>query len=335
MSTIIDVAREAAVSPMTVSRYFNQPDLLRPETRERVKTAVARLHYIPNQAARSLVQGRTNTIALIVTDITNPFYTTVARGVEDKAQEHGYTLILGNTDETLSKERRYLDVLISQRVDGVILSPAYGGEHNLEQLASRKIPVVLIDRHIPGVEADFVSGDSYDGGCQLVRHLVEQGYQDIGFIGGQAGVSSLEERLDGYRTSMCNAGLAEKVWLGRYNADSGRQIVARLIDKGKLPKAIIAANNLVAVGVLSELRRHGLRVPEDVALTCFDDIEVAALIDPFLTVVAQPAYDIGRLAMEMLLDRFTDRERPPQETKLPVSLIVRRSSENIEATDTL
>lgn len=326
MSTIIDVARTAGVSPMTVSRYFNQPDLLRPATRERVRSAVEQLRYVPNQAARSLVQGRTNMVALVVADITNPFFTTLARGVEDRAQALGYTLLLGNTDETLAKERQYLDVLLSQRVDGVILSPALGEEHNLEVLVDRGVPFVLIDRKIPGVRADVIRGNTFEGGLLLVRHLAAQGCRDIAFVGGPAGISSLEERLDGYRTAMREGDLAERVYLGRYDAESGQDIVAGLVAEGRLPEAIVAANNLVAVGVLAALRRAGLQVPGDVALACFDDIEIAALIDPFLTVVAQPAREMGHLAMEMLMERVNGYAGPAREQVLAVELVARRSS---------
>lgn len=326
MSTIVDVARRAGVSPMTVSRYFNQPGLLRAATRERVQRAVEALRYVPNRAARSLVQGRTHLVALVVADVTNPFFTTISRGVEDAAQESGYTLMIGNADETLEKERAYLDVLIAQRADGIALAPALGEEHNLEVLQHRRLPFVLIDRKVEGVAADLVRGDTFDGGLRLVRHLVEQGYRDLAFVGGPPGVSSLEERLDGYRVGMQAAGLPARVYTGRYDAASGEAITEELIAAGALPEALVAANNFVAVGVLAALRRHGLRVPADVALACFDDLEVAALIDPFLTVVAQPAYEMGRQAMRLLLERIAGYDGPAREAVLPVELVVRRSS---------
>ncbi len=325
MATILEVADEAGVSAMTVSRYFNQPDLLRPATQERVREAVEALQYVPNHAARSLVRGETKTVALILADVTNPYFTRIARGAEDAAQQAGYTLILGNTDETLDKEHQYVDALISRQVDGVLLVP-HDGEHHVEALQQRDIPIVLIDRKVSDAGADTFTTDSYDGGRRLVEHLVERGYRDIGFIGGQADLSSLEERLRGYRTAMHEAGLTPSVHLGRYSRQSGENIMERLIREQIVPEALIAANNFVAVGALVTLRRHGLHIPEDVGLTCFGDLELAALIDPFLTVIAQPAYELGRQAMVLLLERIKGLSDPPREEILPVELIVRRSA---------
>ncbi len=326
MSNINDVASEAGVSAMTVSRYFNHPGKLAPATRKRVKEAVAALHYVPNAAARSLVRGQTHAVAAVLSDITNPFFTTLARGVEDVAQQHGYTLFIGNTDESFEKEQHYLETLLSRRVDGLLLSPSLGEDHRLQQFKQRGIPVVLIDRKADGLETDVLRGDSFGGGRQLAEHLAEQGYTNIAFIGGEPGVSSLEERLAGYRAVMEEAGLEPRAYLGHYNRQSGEEITERLIMEDALPEAFIAANNLVAVGALRALRRHALRVPDHVALACFEDVEIAAMIDPFLTVAMQPAYDMGRAAMEMLLRRIEGYKGPPQEEVFPVELIVRRSS---------
>ena len=158
---------------MTVSRSFNRPEMVRPATRERVLEVARTMGYVPNEAARSLVYGRTNTIALILPDIRNPFFTNVARGVEDVAKRHGYTLMLGNTDERSEKEGEYLEALVSRRVDGVLLSTT-GADH-VRHLQARKIPVVLVDRVIPGIDADSVILDAYDGGRQIAAHMLEQG----------------------------------------------------------------------------------------------------------------------------------------------------------------
>ena len=311
---------------MTVSRYFNQPEKVAKSTKTRVEEAIQTLQYVPNAAARSLVRGTTHTVAAIISDIKNPFFTTLARGIEDTAQRHGYTLFLGNTDESLEKEQHYLDALMSRRVDGLLLSPSPGKNHHLDQVQRRGIPIVLIDRRLDGVAADVVRGDSFGGALQVVEHLVEQGFQDIAFIGGQPGTSSLDERLGGYRHAVQKAGLKERYVLGRYDRRSGEEITESLIANDDLPQAVLAANNLVAVGVLVAARKHGLRVPEDLAVTCFEDLETAALIDPFLTVVEQPAYEMGQSAMEMLLKRIAGYEGPPEEKVFPVELIVRRST---------
>ena len=263
---------------MTVSRTLNKPERVSPKTRARVLKAVEELGYIPNAVARSLTQGRTHVIAIVVSDIQNPFFTTVSRGVEDVAQRHGYTLMLGNTDERPEKERQYLEVLVSRRVDGVILSPT-GADH-VRLLQERGVPVVLVDRVISGIEADSVVLDAYDGGRQIMTHLLEVGYSEVAFIGGIRGNSTVEARLAGCRDAMREAGLELSVRLGRLDRATGEALMAGLCEEQCVPEAIVAANNLVAVGAVVEMRRRGLRVPEDVGLACFGEIELASLLDP-------------------------------------------------------
>ena len=326
MSTILDVAKLARVSAMTVSRYFNQPEKLKLATRERVQAAIEQLQYVPNAAARSLVNGCTKTVALILADVTNPFYTTIARGVEDVAHAQDYTLILGNSDESLSKERRYIDVMMSRRVDGVIISSSAGNSHHLKLLIDRGIPVVLIDRTVGDFDADEVRGDTHTGSQELTRHLLDQGFEDVAFIGGWSSVSSLEERQAGYRLAMNQAGLQARVYPGRTDRKSGEELTNRLASAGRLPQAIIAANNYVAVGAHGALRELGLRVPQDIALAAFDDIEIAAHLYPFLSVVAQPAREMGVQAMKMLLERMRGYDGPARSHVLPTKMIIRKSS---------
>ena len=324
-STIVDVAEHAGVSHITVSRYFNQPEKLTPATRVRVEKAVAALNYVPNAAAQTLVRGSSNLVALIVPDITNTFFTTLARGVEDAAREEGYTLILGNTDEDRREERAYLELLAAHRVRGIILAPSDASAENVAWVQKRHIPIVLADRDLPGVKADVVRADTRWGMYRLVQHLAARGHRDIAFVGGKPELSSLQDRLTGYREGIQAAGLAEHVHLGRFDRESGVAIVEELITDGALPDAIVAANNKVVVGVLNALRHHGLRVPADVAVACVDDIEPAAAIDPFLTAVEQPAYDMGRQSMEMLLARIRGSNTEPRKRILPVELLIRRS----------
>lgn len=327
MSTLADVAKLAGVSHMTVSRYFNNPTVVSPQTQERVRKAVEELGYMPNEIARSLAKGNTKVISLIITDITNSFFTTLARGVEDEAQKQDYIITLGNTDEDIQIEQRYLSAIASRQVDGVIITPAPGSEHNLQLLEDRQIPAVLVDREIPAANFDIVRGDTFKGAQKLVEHLFDQGYEKIAFIGGSARASSLEHRLAGYRETMEHAAIPPIVHLGDFTQASGKQIVRELIASEELPDALIAANNLVAVGVLSVLREEGFSVPEDVALACFEDLELASTIDPFLTVVRQPSYEIGKTAMTLLLERIRNYEGPPRKKILPTDLIIRRSTQ--------
>lgn len=324
-STIVDVAARAGVSHITVSRYFNSPEKLSLATRNRVKQAVEALNYVPNAAAQTLVRGNSELVALVVPDITNTFFTTLARGVEDAAREEGYTLILGNTDEDTAQERAYLELLVAHRVRGIILAPTSDSTENVIWAQQRRIPVVLTDRTLPQVKADVVRADTRWGLYRLIQHLVQNGYTKISFVGGQPDLSSLQDRLNGYREAMREAGLNEHIRLGRFDRDSGQTIVESLIRDNSLPEAIVAANNKVVVGVLNALRKHHIKVPDDVAVACVDDIEPAAAIDPFLTAIDQPAYEMGRQSMEMLLRRINGSSEPAQIRILPVQLLIRRS----------
>lgn len=322
MANMRDVGRVAGVSAVTVSRVLNQPELVRPETRARVLEAVELLGYIPDAAARTLASGRTRIIALVLSDIRDSYFTTLARGAEDVAQKRGYTVFLGNTDEQAEKEHRYLNTVVSYRVDGVLVSTSGNG---LGLLQGRDVPFVLIDRKAEGIEADLVTSDSYDGGRQIVRHLVERGYRDIAFIGGSPRISTLTERLAGYRDAMRDAGLKPHVRLGRYDEASGEETVEALVAEDHMPQALVAANAAVARGAFGALRRHGIEIPRDVGLASFGEPEIEPL-HPFLTVVLQPAYEIGSRAMETLLARLAGDRSPPRELFLPVSLVVRDST---------
>lgn len=326
--TIAGVAAAAGVSAMTVSRFFSHPEMLSQTMYERVKLTVEALNFIPDATARALTRGATQTLGLVLADMSHSFFIEVTAGVEEAAQQAGYTLLLGNSRENLTKERKYLEGFIARRVEGVIVAPTHGAQHNLDVLGSQGVPTLLIDRRLPGYAFDVVRGDTFLGGYILTKHLIDQGYRNITFIGGYLGASSLVDRLDGYRKAIKEANLSERSIAGRYDRDSGFEIVDRLAQETeKFSDALITANNMVAVGALLALRKHNLQVPDDVALATFDDFEIASLLDPFLTVVKQPAFEIGVEAVAMLLERIDNPERSTQELVLPVELVVRRSTQ--------
>lgn len=307
---------------MTVSRYFNKPDKLADATREKVRAAVEELAYVPNAAAVTLLKGRSETLALILPDINNPFFTAITRGAEDAAQAQGYTMFVANTDEQPEKERDYLDSLVKRRVDGVIVAPAPEGS-GLANLANHNIPVVLVDRQIKKSPFDTVRGDSLQGGRILTQHLIEQGHNDITFVGGPAGVSTLEQRLSGYREAMKKAGLTPKICLGRYDEASGYEICSSLYKTEAKPKTLIAANNRVAVGAMKALQEKGLWQNGGVKIASFDNVDeyFFAIYKPFIAVVAQPAYDMGKLAAEMLIERIEGFKGEPRDIVFPVHLV--------------
>ncbi len=329
MSTISDVAKRAGVSPVTVSRVINRVGNVNAGTQQRVEQAIDDLGYVPSGVAQSLRSKRTRSLALIVPDIQNAFWTTVARGVEDAAQSRGYSVFLCNTDENPTKQQRYLDVVISQRVDGVIIAPFASEANELARLRDRNIPTVVIDRHIDGWEVDSVSGDSLSGARALVSHLIALGRRRIAMLAGPATTATAADRVTGYRIALAEAGIAEDprlIWYGEYKALSGERMMAQALDAGGAPDAVFAANNAIAMGVIDELERRGLRIPHDIALVSFDDLPNTSRLFPFLTVAVQPAYEIGANAAQLLLSRL-DAAVPlqPRHVVLPTRLIVRYS----------
>lgn len=312
MVTIYDIAEKAKVSAMTVSRVINNSGRISEKTRQRVKKVMDEMHYIPNHMARSLVLQQTKLLFLLITDITNPFYTTVARGTEDAAKESGYRLLFGNSDESLLKEADYIDTILASRADGVLIAPA--GDSSLPHLALLRqngIPFVLLDREVPGIECDVVLGDSKEGGRMLVSALAELGHRDIAFLNGSSEVSSARHRFQGYleglqqndlpfRESYCmeaSFGMrseltAIETWLGTLDP---------------FPTVFIAGNNVLALEAIRLLRKRGLAVPEDVSVCCFDDFGPFSEIDPFMTVISQQAYEFGYQGARLLLERIRER----------------------------
>ena len=334
MANISDVANRANVSAMTVSRVTNNSGYVKAETRERVLRAMQELNYHPNYLARSLVEQRTHMMALIVPDITNPFYTSVARGAEDMARARGYRLILCNSDESLDKEQEYVNMCLSIRVDGlVIVSAGDESRTHLAKFQTYAIPVVLLDREVPGIEADLVTGDNVYGSSRLVEHLIAQGHRRIAMVGGGRSISTSRERLAGYRLALEEAGIAfdeDLVYETSYARSPKPAIVDALLAEANRPTAVFAGNNFVATGIILELRRRRLQVPEDIAIVCFDDIDPLSLAEPFLTVAMQPAYEEGRLATQLLLERIesdpSSATLNPRKIVMKPELLFRRSS---------
>lgn len=333
MVTIYDIAKQAGVSAMTVSRVINNTGRISEATRIRVKQVMEEMNYVPNTVARSLVLQQTKILSLLITDITNPFYTTLARGAEDAAMRLGYRLLFGNSDENLTKEKEYVDMILSTRVDGVLFAPA-GDESldHLHMLDRHRIPYVLLDREVPGLECDSVVGDSKDGARRLVTHLIEQGHRRIALLGGSLNVSTARQRLVGYEEALKHSGLPVDPVLiieAGYTLDqdnSAASAVDLLLQLADPPTAIFAANNFIALGAIRALRNRGLEVPRDMSLVCYDDLSAASVIDPFLTVAAQPAYEFGYKGIELLIDLINDTEtKEPTTITLPSELILRNS----------
>jgi LacI family transcriptional regulator len=331
VAKIGDVARAAGVSSATVSRVLNGTSTVSPARAERVLQAVAELGYQPFGPARALRQQLTRVWAAIVADIENPFFTAMVRGIEDEARDRGYRLVLCNSDEHLDREAAYIDVAIAERMAGVVISAASTSESTFEALLERGIPVVAVDR-IPERhrhDIDSVVVDNELGARLATTHLVEVGARRIACITGPTRVSTAGERLAGYRAALAESGLPAVAGLVKradFKEPGGYRATQALLagSPGERPDALFVANNLMTLGALHAVHEAGLRVPEDVAIVGFDDAPWTPFTSPALTVVAQPTYEIGLRAAE-LLATAGDSEGS-RHVVLDPTLVVRRSS---------
>ena len=331
MATIKDVAARAKVSSATVSHVINGTRKVAPATIQRVQQAMKELDYHPNAVAQSLRTQKTNVIGAVVSDITNPFFATLIRGAEDAAIEAGYSLIVCNSDESLEKEDRYVRLLKRRQIDGLIISPVGDGSHSVvHELPKWKVPFVFVDRRVEDIEADAVLSDNVDGAYKATRHLIERGHRRIGLILGIKGATTTEERLAGYRKALDEAGIPfteELVTYGGYRIEGGQRTAERFLSLSESPTALFSTNNLMTIGVLQELSRNQVAIPEQMAVVSFDDLNLGELFQPPLTSITQDPYGIGRTAMGVLLDRSEDdKEGTFKEVRVPVTLRVRRST---------
>ncbi|MGE5551864.1 MAG: LacI family DNA-binding transcriptional regulator [Bacteroidota bacterium] len=307
MTTIRDVAREAHVSTATVSRVINGSAPVNDETRFSVLGAIERLGYRPNGVARGLSTKKTKTIGLIISDITNPFFPEVARGVEDVLSVYKYNVILCNTDSQPEKEAAYIRLLLEKGVDGIIFASVRTDKSDLSDLERRGNPWVLAGRALPGIDRDCVTVDNVLGAYQATQHLLQLGHRRIGFVSGPFHVSASMERFTGFRQAAANHGLNVDelpVIEGDFRQAGGYAAAVRMLGLQPRPTALFVANDQMAIGALEAAHDLGVQVPEEMAVVGFDDIPTASLHTIQLTTVAQPKYEIGAAATRMLLDKI-------------------------------
>ena len=323
MATINDVARRAGVSTATVSRVLNGKSTVGPALVTRVRAAAEELGYHPNGLARNLRRQETAVLALIIADVENPFFTAIARGVEDVAQAQGYSVVLCNSDESAEKELRYIDVALEERVAGVILSPT-GATSNVKRLRERGMPVVAVDRPLPA--SDQVLVDTRLAAREATDHLIAAGYRRIGCVTGPAGVRTADDRLAGYRDAIRAANRPEVYRHAEYRAAGGRRATVALLAEPEPPDALLIGNSAMVIGVLEAIGQAKLRPGRDIGVFAFDHAAWASLTAPPLTVVAQPAYEIGKQAATLLLARIGDSAAEPNTVTLAACLITRGST---------
>jgi LacI family fructose operon transcriptional repressor len=327
MTSLKKVAEKAGVSTATVSRVLSDKPHVRPQLRQRVLAAMQDLDYRPNLVARSLRVQKSRIIGLIVSDIRNPFFTYVSRAVEDVAHAQGMSTFLCNSDENPEKEIQYLEQMRGEIVAGIIFSPTHQIADTFSELVVAHLPMVVIDRRVNNTDVDSVMIDNVESAYRLAEHLITHGYRRIAALFGIASTTG-RERRKGFVQALHDHALEPDPQLVSYvNAreEDGYQATLKLLALPDRPQAIFTSNGLLATGAFRALRESGLAIPDEIAFATFDDTPWAGLVEPPVTVMRQPTYEIGKTAAELLLERIQDPSRPTRQVVLQSTLVVRRS----------
>jgi LacI family transcriptional regulator len=327
--TIREVAAAAGVSVATVSRVLNGTGNVDPALTARVHAVTTALGYRPSGVARSLRVQQTRVVGLVISDIRNPFFTDAVRGIEDRVAADGLSLVLCNSDEDVDKETGYLDLVLEERMAGAIVSPASRDETRFTTLLERGVPVVAIDREAAHEHVDTVLVDNVRGGELATAHLIAGGYERVAVVTGPPRTTTGSDRLEGWRRATVAAGRvvdAELIRHADFKEAGGYAAAFELLASAARPDAFFVANNLMTVGVLAAVADAGLRVPEEVGVVGFDDMSWARLLRPALTTIAQPTYELGRVAADLLVQRIAGRHDPPERIVLEPTLEVRESA---------
>lgn len=335
MATLKDVALEARVSVTTVSHVVNATRHVSPAVRERVELAIRALGYVPNAMARSLKSNTTSTLGMLIPNCSNPYFAEIVRIVEDRCFGAGYTLVLCNTDDEPNRQSVYLQVLAERRIDGlIVVSTGPADDDSLvRQLHGLRVPTVLLDREIADPTCDLVETAHMQGGLLAARHLLSLGHRRIACIGGPVGVAPSEQRIEGWRLALAEAGATPDpahadalLWRGSFTSQSGYEAMHAILRTADRPSAVFACNDLMAIGALRAAHESGVHVPDEISIVGFDDIELSAYTSPPLTTVAQPKERIGALAVDMLLERVGGQRRDARKVVLQPELCVRGST---------
>ncbi len=330
--TIQDVAREAGVSQSTVSSVLNHRfNQTSPETRDRILEVARRLDYHPNAMAAALRRRSTRTIGVVITNILNPFYTAVVRGVQDEARRAGYTTILGNTDDDPEQERQILLAFRAKQVDGMVVVTTGSRNDTIQQVSASGVPVVLVDTVDPSLKLDTIRVDNEAASVNAVNYLLDLGHTRIAIVSGlTTGVPSRAGRLTGFLKAQSARGIEVPKGYRQIlstSVENGRLAANRLIDLPHPPTAVVVANTFLAIGALQAFHQRGLRIPQDISFLMFDDPDWTTLYEVGITTVSQPVHDIGVRAFQLIEARIKRKAAaaPPQEVIFPTTLIVRQS----------
>jgi LacI family transcriptional regulator len=327
MTTIRDVAALAGVSLGTVSRVLAGSPATSAESRQRVAAAVAELGYLPNARASSLRRAKTDVVGILISDVRNPFFAELAHAAEQEALRRGYVVMLANADEDSAQEQLYLRTFSAQRVDGVLMAPQSKDRVHLDRLIGSGLPVVFVDRVLPGLDVPSVTSDNVGGMRSALEYLVARGHRRIGYVGGPAPVSTAIDRLDAFVHLRAELALPDDDGLvqeGDFRTDSGAAAVDRMLASGSAPTAVLAADGLMALGALAALRRHGVR--DEIELMSFDDLAWFEELTPPVSAIANDATAMGRDGMAALLDAVEGGR--PRSVTVPTRLVDRRGAES-------
>ena len=329
MVTMKDVARRAGVSVTTVSHVVNGSRPVREEVRRRVLDALEALAYRRNALARSLRKKRSSTIGLILPDVTNPFFAEIARSIADAAESEGYSVIVCNSDGRRNSEDAFLGMLSEKRADGVVLIETGPPRGDASALENGDLPLVTVDRSLPGANVDSVRIDNALGGRRAARHLLDLGHRHLACIAGPSHLTPSGERVTGFREELREQGFflpEERIRRGTFQPESGYDITRRFLEEDSRLTAIFACNDLMAFGAVRAAADLGKRVPDDLSVLGFDDIRLASFFNPPLTTVAQPRQEMGALAVRLLLERMADSTLSPRHLVLETRLVLRSST---------
>jgi LacI family transcriptional regulator len=331
--TIKDIARLARVSHTTVSRALNDRPRVSRKTKERIHTIAKKLNYQPNVAARSLKIRRTKTLGLVITTIINPFYPELAQGIENTALEMGYNIILCSTNYDIKLEKQHIDVLRAKGVDGIIFTSTHMHDPNVEGLINEKFPIILVNRRIYDESAanrvDYVVVDNVHGGFIAIEHLIRMGHQRIGIISGLPQSSASVERLEGVKKALAQNGLEfepDLVFEGDFLKASGMRAARRFSSMTRRPTAVFAVNDYMALGAMEGFIEEGFRIPHDIALIGFNDIEISRMRNIELTTIGQKTYEMGSIAVRALVEKIEgEAQGLVKQIILEPELLVRKS----------
>ena len=328
--TMQDVANKAGVSKSTVSHVINKTRTVDERTRKKVEEAMQSLSYVPNALARSLRRKSTHTIGIVISDIGNSFFTDMVRACEDAAYKDGYNTILCNSDEDPAKEQMYLNVLRQKQVDGIILSPTGKNEELISSLNTSGIPVVFVDRYMYGMDIDFVGMQNFQAAYKSVEHLYNLGHRKIAVMYTFGSLSSIKERIEGYKSALQDFGLKNDDGLFIQIDEFGKPTETRkkmkdYLKNHPLPDCIFVLNNFLTIELMSVLRELNYRCPQDLAIMGIVDFYWAWAFEPYLTMVHTPVYDIGRKAVDILVSKIRKKHKKTKRVEFPTELIIRDS----------